>query len=231
MGTEAIGNPAQAPRGCDVRARHEWLDRRAERVHNPPMRRNTTACSALVALVVLAPACKKPAPITSTFDADDEGWLVAGDAAGGVKPELGATGGNPGGHIAADDKAVGGVWYFRAPQKFLGNRGGFYGTSLTFDLKQSDEKHAFEAPDVSLRNGAGLTLVIDAGKSPASTWTSFRIKLDESAGWRRKTLKGEPATKQDLKAVLEDLTELRIRGEYRSGKDRGALDNVVFGAP
>ena len=45
--------------------------------------------------------------IVSTFDKDDEGWLVAGDAqAGREKPTYHKVGGNPGGFLSANDDGV-----------------------------------------------------------------------------------------------------------------------------
>ena len=61
---------------------------------------------------------------SSTFDNDDEGWTIAGDA--DPTPELSGSAGNPGGHICATDQVGGDIWYFIAPQKFLGDASRVY---------------------------------------------------------------------------------------------------------
>ena len=69
----------------------------------------------------------------STFDADDEGWTVSGDAQGGsVIPDYLAEGGNPDGYISAKDNVTGGVWYWKAPDLYLGDVSGAYGHTLTY---------------------------------------------------------------------------------------------------
>jgi hypothetical protein len=71
----------------------------------------------------------------STFDADDEGWTIAGDAqAGSIAPNFNADGGNPGGFISADDDVAGGVWYFQAPERFGGDASAAYGGTPEFDM-------------------------------------------------------------------------------------------------
>ena len=46
--------------------------------------------------------------VESTFDNGHENWLVSGDAESGL-PNYSIDGGNPGGFVFAEDKAVGGV--------------------------------------------------------------------------------------------------------------------------
>jgi hypothetical protein len=173
--------------------------------------------------------CGGTLPIRSTFDAHDDDWQVAGDAEDGRQtPQYLTTGGNPGGHIAANDDVAGGVWYWSAPQKFLGNQAAAYQKRLSFDLKQSTLNSQFDEADVMLV-GAGQTLVLDLANNPGTDWTSYSVMLSESANWKRGDLAGESATSADLRAVLGDLTQLWIRGEYVTGSDTGSLDNVIFG--
>lgn len=166
------------------------------------------------------------ATVTSNFDFDSEGWLVVGDATSGI-PTWVASGGNPGGHIEADDTVSGGVWYFDAPAKFLGSRPGAYGGLLSFDLKQTGSGSQFDSADVIL-NGGGLELRIDVGNPlPVGTWVSYSIALHESAGWTRGSA---AATAGDLQTVFDALDRLRIRGEFITGSDTGRLDNVSLSA-
>ncbi len=178
----------------------------------------------LTALTVLALA-----PVAfgahSTFDVDDEGWTVAGDAqGGGVTPDYSSSGGNPGGHISATDNVAGGTWYFKAPSAFHGNFNSAYGTQLTFDLRQSNTSSQFNNSDVILRGG-GLELTFDTAYNPGIDWTGYILELTETGGW---VLNGSPPTQAEFEQVLADVTDLQIRGEYRSGSDTGDLDNVVL---
>lgn len=161
----------------------------------------------------------------STFDANDEGWLITGDAqGGGTTPTYNSSGGNPGGHISATDDVEGGVWYFQAPDKFHGNFSAAYGTNLTFDLRQSDTNNQFSSTDIYLR-GDGLELTFDTANNPGTDWTPYSVPLTESSGWQ---LSGSAPSETQFRQVLADVTDLQIRGEYITGSDVGDLDNVAM---
>ena len=165
------------------------------------------------------------ATVTSTFDTDRDGWTVSGDATSGI-PDWVSSGGNPDGHIEADNTVSGGVWYFEAPGKFLGDQSAAYGQMLSFDLRQTGSGSQFSAVDIIL-NGGGLTLNLDAGTNPlpVGSWVSYSVLLSELGGW---TEGGGAASQSDLMTTLGSLSRLRIRGEYISGSDTGRLDNVVL---
>lgn len=163
----------------------------------------------------------------SPFDTDTDGWTAIGDVAGPVTWV--AAGGNPDGHIRVRDSVSGGVTYFDAPDEFLGNQSGSFGQMLSFDLMQifTGSASQFDAADVVLIGG-GLTLVYDTASNPAqSAWTHYDVLLT-GAGWHVGTLGGAIATDDQMMGVLGALTDLRIRSEYRTGADTGALDNVVL---
>jgi len=189
-----------------------------------------TAMLSAVVLTATGTPTAFAATISSTFDTGTDGWLAAGDATTAAPLYL-PTGGNPGGAIEVDDSTAGGVWYFDAPAKFLGDQSGAAGQTLTFDLYQRGSGSQFFASDVVLE-GAGLTLTFDAPSNPlpVETWVSYVVGFDADAGWKnvgsRTSLSGPDATDADLAAVLGDLDALLIRGEYISGSDFGRLDNV-----
>ncbi len=165
----------------------------------------------------------------SIFDTDNEGWSAVGDPASTV-PVWVPNGGNPGGHIRVTDAATGDLWYFSAPPKFRGNKCGAYGRYLRWDQYASDTSQINPVggrPDVVLIGG-GLTLVYDFAYSPQKAWTPFEVLLREDAGWRLNSLNGPVPTGAEFRAVLANLTALRIRGEYFTGPDFGGLDNVVL---
>ncbi len=187
----------------------------------------------LAAAIALSPGCRRPTdaetrnftPVLSTFDADDEGWTVLGDA---DPPVWQPTGGNPAGFIAARDRAEGESWFWIAPAKFRGNMAGAYGRWPMFDLRQDRLTENYATDDVVLVGG-GLTLSYNLPTDPSTAWTPYRVALEES-GWVNAAT-GSAATRQEMQSALASLTELRIRGEFFRGTDEGDLDNVTFGAP
>jgi hypothetical protein len=178
---------------------------------------------------------------SSGFETNADGWTITGDAqTSHVEPDYNGQGGNPDGLISAVDDVTGGVWYFQAPAKYLGDASATYGRYLDFDLKTNAISSPFDSFDVVLA-GSGMTLGFDVPNNPVvDAWTSFRVKLDETAGWRITQTVSESAfagfatlpvpTADQMKAVLGNLTQLLIRGEFQDGADTGYLDNVRFGS-
>ena len=167
------------------------------------------------------------AAATSTFDLDTDGWVAVGDSEGPLTWQ--ALGGNPGGHSQIDDLTTGGVTYFVAPAKFIGNQSAAAGTLLRFDLQQvyTGSASQFDAADIVLK-GSGLTLVYDTAPNPANgAWTSYAVALS-AAGWTLNTLDGTAVSDGQFAAVLSQVTGLAIRAEYRTGPDVGHLDNVAL---
>lgn len=181
-----------------------------------------------LAAVLLVPCANVAAnDVTCTFDANDEGWTVSGNASGPVTWI--ASGGNPQGCVKVTDSVVGGVMYFAAPATFHGDRSCSYGRSLSFDLKQTitGSPNQFNTVDLYL-GGGGITLAYDMPQNPPiGSWGSFEIPLIET-GWRVGTLAGAPATHEEFMQVLGSLSDLRIRAEYQTGGDTDYLDNVVL---
>ena len=164
--------------------------------------------------------------IKSGFDTGIDGWSFVAD----VKEfDWVSTGGNPGGYLEAVDYATGQVWYFVAPEKYLGNKGAYSGGTLQFDLRQSTTSSQVADDDVVL-TGGGLTIVLDTGSHPGLDWTHYSVNLDTASDWRVGTSAGAVATQAQINTVLSDLTALHIRGEYVSGSDTGGLDNVEMTA-
>ncbi len=179
--------------------------------------------------------------ISSTFDFNDEGWLITpradnfGDITGAGSPLYNAPDGTPYQYIAHQDLGPGTYWFFRAPTKFYGDRSGLYGKKLVFDLKQTNpEPNAGLAPFVILRGGGYNLYLYDTDLTkPDTTWKTYSYALDVSAGWRLNSgwsTASTLATQSDIIAVLTTLTDMRIRGEFTDGADQGYLDNVGLGA-
>jgi hypothetical protein len=197
------------------------------------------------ALIAGAVACSTPAivcaDVTSTFNADLDGWGaisdIGGDISGSITFE--STGGNPGGLIRINDAAIGGTIYWTAPSKFLGDQSGSLGLNLTFDLSVvytnsadifDGNTNQFDA-DVVLE-GNGLTLYYTvAGNPPAPSgaWTPYTVPLT-AGSWTKTTVTGSAPSASEFASVLGALTALRIRAEFQNGQESDYLDNVVLQA-
>jgi hypothetical protein len=158
------------------------------------------------------------------FTASAQGWVVSGDT-GQTEPVFHPLGGNPGGHISHVDEAVGETWYFRAPDSVLRQLAAAENGTLSYSLKQSSDDTGFLDDDVIIVGPAGR-LSFRFGTSPGTGWTPFSVKLTAAAGWRWNW--NAPATQEQIHRVLTNPTSLEIRGEYHTGPDEGALDNVVL---
>ncbi|HFC11370.1 MAG TPA: hypothetical protein ENJ56_00900, partial [Anaerolineae bacterium] len=161
----------------------------------------------------------------SAFAHTDEGWRGIGGVTVAL-PTFHPTGGNPHGYLSLKDTATGGTWYWDAPAPYLGDVSSAYGRTLQFDLTQSSTSSQFDNHDVIL-NSATMQLNFDTSYNPGTDWTHYRVVLDENAGWSVNG-SGVVPTSAEFQAVLADLQQLRIRGEYRSGADTGKLDNVLL---
>lgn len=168
------------------------------------------------------------AQISSTFEADDEGWTAI-DNQSGPAPAYFAAGGNPGGFIQVADGVGGTATYFVAPEKFYGNRSAYYGGTLQFDLQ------VYITPNSSTAGvrltGGGLVLVKLLPQLPAVSpgWSSYSFTLSVAEGWRLTSPTGNVATQTDIETVLSSLTALQVNGEYStSAGDEGGLDNVIM---
>lgn len=173
----------------------------------------------------------------SYFDTGREGWRVDGDVqAGSGIPAWLPGAGHPGGNLRATDDVEGGTWYWVAPDKFTGDLSAAYSTTISFDLRQDSEmSNQFNWPDVVIR-GTANGLIYNTAFNPRRAWTEYSIPLVEGAGWMKigltepiSTAVGVRASADDIKAVLQDVRGLQIRGEFENGADEGFLDNVVLG--
>ena len=179
----------------------------------------------LIAVALFAGTSAVWADTTSTFDVGDDGWRMIGDSTTSV-PTFKTDGGN--GYINGTDQTVGGVWYWLAPTKFNGDNSAYQ--TLSFDLRMRGSGPLFESSDVILE-GAGTSLHYDFAMVPANTsWTSYSVALNETAGWRFGSLSGAFATQAQILSVLGNTSSLRIRGEFITGSDNGDLDNVIMAA-
>ncbi len=181
----------------------------------------------LVIIFFLYKSCQNNV-IASYFNQNDEEWIVIGDAQdGSAKPNYYDKDGITGGYISANDNAAGGVWYWSAPEKFLGDRSSSFREKLTFSLKQSSTDNQFDGDDLILV-GNEMRIVFNTSQNPDTSWTDYSVALNEEAGWKYNNSSGETVSKNDFIKILTNLTAINIRGEFVTGKDTGGLDNVIL---
>lgn len=179
-------------------------------------------------LALLLTGCQNEL-VSSHFKKDSENWTIKGDAQGeSADPTYSPEGGVADGFIHAKDDAAGGVWYFSAPEKYLGNKKDFYGRTLSYALFQKPRKDSqFDSPDIVLTNGENQVYYL-VGDYPDTTWTYYEVKISADKEWYFGHKGKEVATEEQIKSVLSNLEKFWIRGEYRSGADWGGLDEVVI---
>lgn len=160
---------------------------------------------------------------TSKFNTGLSGWTTSNST-----EVFAPTDGNPTGSVRGIEGGTG-VWYYQAPDAYLGDRGAFYGGSISFDLRQDVTTSQFDESDILL-TGDGITLALDMGDNPGTDWTSYSVNLSLGGGWKIGSTTGRVATATEIRSVLGDLQALEIRGEYVIGTtgDASNLDNVVM---
>ena len=192
-----------------------------------PIARPTVIAAALLAGLIDLYTPSPPQERTLVefdFTASAQGWVVSGDT-GSAEPVFHPSGGSAGGHISNADEALGETWYFRAPESLLKQLAAAENGTLSYSLKQSADEPGFLDDDVIIVGPAGR-LSFRFGTSPGTGWTPFSVKLTAVAGWRWNW--NARATQEQIRSVLANPTSLEIRGEYHTGPDEGALDNVVL---
>jgi hypothetical protein len=162
----------------------------------------------------------------NAFVEDAEDWVTMNKA---TELRHSTTGGNPGGHICADDDTAGAddAWYFRAPGSFLEHIPQAYGSIFAFDIKTSGSGDSdFDPARDIVLVGDGTTLVFETVSNPGTNWTSYAVPM-VADGWINTTT-DQPATQAEMQAVLAAPSDLRIRGDNLFGEDTSCLDNVAL---
>jgi hypothetical protein len=161
--------------------------------------------------------------IETTFSDGHNGWTTSGDAQDSPSVTWDSAG-----YIEATDQGAGSLWYFVAPEAYLGDKSGYYGGTFQYELMMlAGAPNSSDWAELVLES-SNKTIVVDLGKMPAiDEWTTFSAALDTREDWRLDSTTGDLATANDIEEVLSDLQALRVLGEFdnRAG-DRAALDNV-----
>lgn len=189
----------------------------------------------IITTLTLTAAIASPvlAGVTYSFDTDAQGWGLFSD---GRDFQWDGTIGNNGlGAIRAVDITAGNYWFFSAPTTDLGDLSALYGTSISYDILGIQGNQSIDNRADIILSGGGIQIGIAAGVAPVlGQWTSWDILVDASADWKivnnavAATLTSTDATEADFQTVLANLSNMYIRGEYTSGSDQSAIDNVSF---
>ena len=172
--------------------------------------------------------------VEAGFENDADGWTITGDAQGGSNLEASYSpfeGLDNSGYIFAEDNVTGGVWYFSAPQKLLGDLSAYSGGTMSYWLiQESALDDQFDDRDVILENEDNRIYYQyeEATSFPDTTWTGYTLRMDASDRWFNDD--DEPASNEEINAVLSNVTNLYIRGEFQDGSDTGGLDQFVLRA-
>jgi hypothetical protein len=173
--------------------------------------------------------------VVSSFESGTEGWRGAGDF-----ENLGTSRTNPvqGYYLRAGDRAEGVTWYFVAPTKFEGDKAGYYGGTLSYYMLAGLQSGGtpvaadyFGGADVII-SGGGMSIeyrLAASGYPDPHGFKEYEIRLAPGPGWRLEG--GDPASADQMQAVLEDVERVFIRGEYFNGDDYARLDEVVLAGP
>ena len=166
-----------------------------------------------------------PTVLREDFNTNDGGWGANADAAGFTYVPVA---GDDGGYISATDSVGGATWYFTSGPAFEGDLSIFVGGSLSYTIRQANTNSQYDDIEV-LIVGASRTIGFDLpiDQHPGLDWTPYDIALTASAGWFD-VADNTPVSDAEFAAVLADVQDLQIRGEYRIGGDTAQLDDVIL---
>ena len=150
--------------------------------------------------------------LTGFDDGTLQGWTAVGDVQGITNP---GSGGNPGGYIRLDDQALGDICWLIAPSEYLGNWHGK--TTLSADLIQFYYSGSQIAPAEFRISGPGGSYSRTFGERPPAAWRTYGTTISEPL-WTK--ISGS------WDALMDDVTEFRIRMEFINGDEQNGLDNV-----
>lgn len=120
-----------------------------------------------------------------------------------------------------------GVFYFSAPQQYLGNKLTSYGGFLSYTLYyvEGPSSHPQRAPDVII-TGSDLTLFHSANHQAESS-VAFNVSVEVNE--RNFVLpSGLPATRENVMVVLKDVRAIYLRGLYSDPTQTVRLSDVTL---
>ena len=165
------------------------------------------------------------------------GWKLAPrDTAATVlawRPDPPQEGGRGGGYLQFFKRGGNGApSYFSVPRTFFATEGSLYGCSLSFDLR-TDSNETTSDCEVVVKSAFHSLHRTLAGTPLSREWSNFVVVFKEDECWTSGSLQGPPATPQDLRAILGNVSEILIRADYSLGANdqQTDLDDVALWDP
>ena len=179
-------------------------------------------------IVTMIASSTASAEIISDFSTGADGWWVVDINHKPLTnpPEIVATYPNTdwdGGCIWTGD-FTGNATYFSAPAKFLGDQSTAFGTQFSYDMMVFGQirEHSIDL----LLVGGEMTLIGDSGTpSLGPVWGTLEISLVGSS-FVLNAVDGGPATDDNVRSVLANLTGLYILADHGPEYEYTYLDNV-----
>jgi len=146
------------------------------------------------------------------------------DLDGGAEPIYSEDG------IAAGDTNSDSMWFWVAPNEFLGDKSENFGAYISFNLRVSESRlddADFNLVPVIYIEGSGITLSA-AAYSPGTEWSSYCFNLDQSGLWNVDGT-SRHATEGEIRQVLSNINSIKIRGAFTLRSEMGWLGHVEMG--
>jgi laminin B (domain IV) len=189
--------------------------------------------------LLVAPGFASAANLSSSFDADHEGWRVfrndESNPQASTAPSWSSSGGNPAGHVSATDTAHDSAfqWFLVSPATWSGNLLDNYGGPIAYDVKHSPA--GADGPVLIIFDTANNALQFSPAGSTVDTWLRYATTLEEGSGWFFQESGGSErsATRQDFFEVLEDVAGVAILGDLKAGStgETTSFDNISLQEP
>ncbi|WP_296594940.1 laminin B domain-containing protein [Phenylobacterium sp.] len=161
--------------------------------------------------------------VTSTFDTGTDGWTFGS--------YLGFSGIPVTYDSVADtitmEHGFGGFG-FVAPSEYLGGKSDYVGGLLSFDLASTATEYA-HAPLVALTGNNGKVIFSRWGATPTPSLQTFSVALNAGAFYTGSpTSMSGAVSAEAFQAIMADLEQVQIFGDWGPGRDRVTLDNVAL---
>jgi hypothetical protein len=197
------------------------------------MRRLATTFLVAAGAALFAPAGAGATPISHTFDANNQGWVVVQNGAQTAVPFV-ATGGNPGGFVRYTDATAETGCFLMPPAapcdfSFMGvavpSLAANYGGTWSFDYKTSHAPSLDDNIFLTIEGGGGSwTKEIPPANSVA--WQHYSGPLTE-AGWE--PCCGIPVDQAHFKTQLANAQAVIVDGDvYTGAGEQYSLDNFTL---
>ena len=185
---------------------------------------------AFAAAVALAGQAGAATTVSSTFDADADGWAFGTWRGVGGNPQP-VTYDAEAGLIAKINHGFG-EWGFIAPLKFLGDKSDLIGGSLSFDLSSVYSDYSGKRPLVVLSGANGLRMFSNWTPGPTSQLQNFKVGLTAANFYvGGDTVVTGPVSTAVFETIMADIRQVQIYGDWTANIDTVKLDNVIMTGP